>query len=93
MLLGKENKSCNKHNTVVESLSNDSSVKTTFAVKGKKGFSILRALLTLYLLTQNKKEKGQREKEEGREKQSFTFPRKINRKHFGLHIEHFRRLC
>lgn len=80
MLLGKENKSC-KHNTVVESLSNNSLVKETFAVKGKKDFSILKTLLTLYLLTQNKSGKGQREKNKGREAK-FHFSNKNKQKTF-----------
>lgn len=47
MLLGRENKSCNKHNTGFESLANDSLVKETFAVKGKKKISGLKTLPAL----------------------------------------------
>lgn len=74
-------------------MSNDSSVKETFAVKGKKDFSILKTLLTLYLLTQNKSQGKDRERRRGGGKQSFIFPSKRNRKHFVLHKKHFHRLC
>lgn len=76
MLPGKETKSCNKHNTVVESLSNDSSVKMTFAVKGKKFFSTLKPVLTtIYSHRTSQGKDKQRRRKVGGGEAKFHFPK------------------
>jgi len=61
-----------KTEAATNTLSNDSSVKETFGVKGKQDFPILKTLLCL--LTQNKPRKGERVRKS--RKEAFHFSKK-----------------